>query len=176
MQCYGVSSNAMLWLQSYLENRRQTVFFNGSFSEEKPVFCGVPQGSFLGPLLYSIFTNDLPLATKNAKVTRYADDSTIYASKTSILELENILTEELNLIVEWITNNKLVLNVSKTKCIVFGTNRMLSDKPKLNLHVQDMLVEQVNEVKLLGIIVDNKLSWSAHIARVVSKMGRGLSG
>jgi ABC-type Mn2+/Zn2+ transport system ATPase subunit len=59
--CYGLSTSAILWIRSSLSNRTQRVFFNGSFSNAKHVKCGVPQeGSSLGPLLFSMFTNNLP--------------------------------------------------------------------------------------------------------------------
>ena len=64
LKCYGFTSNALAWFSQYLSGRRQRVFFNGSFSNWNPINCGVPQGSCLGPLLYSIFTNDLPLCVK----------------------------------------------------------------------------------------------------------------
>lgn len=78
MQCSGFGLTASHWLQSYLDNRRQTVFFNGSFSDEKSVCCGVPQGSCLGSLLFFLYTNNFPLVKKKAKTAMYADDSTIY--------------------------------------------------------------------------------------------------
>lgn len=67
MKCYGFSQAALLWLQSYLENRRQTVFFNGSFSDKRDVSCGIPQGSCLGPLLFSMYTNDFSV-TKSTNI------------------------------------------------------------------------------------------------------------
>ncbi|XDV54562.1 hypothetical protein PO909_022822 [Leuciscus waleckii] len=175
MQCYGFSSAASIWLQNYLINRRQTVFFNGSLSEEKTVCCGIPQGSCLGPLLFSIYINDLPLVLRKAKIAMYADDSTIYSSQSTVQELENVLMEELKPVIEWVTNNKLVLNISQTKSILFGTRYMLLNEPRLNIVVKDINVAQVQETKLLGIEVDNKLSWSSHIKAVVRRMGRGLS-
>lgn len=175
MQCYGFGQAASLWLQSYLENRRQAVFFNGSFSDGKNVRCGIPQGSCLGPLLFSIYTNDLPLVLKKAKIAMYADDSTIYSSQATIEELQNVLMEELKAVLEWVTNNKLVLNVGKTKGIVFGTKHMLLTDPKLHLVVKDISVEQVRVTKLLGVEIDNKLSWSEHIRTVVRRMGQSLS-
>lgn len=90
-------------------------------------------------------------------------------------ELESVLNKELQSVVEWVTANKLVLNVSKTKSIVFGTKNLLMNESNLSLYVKDVIVEQVQETKLLGIIVDSKLSWSKHIDKVVSKMGRGQS-
>ena len=75
----GFKTSAISWIQSYLSNITQSVFFNGSFSNVKHVKCGVLQGSSLGPLLFSILTNDLALALNKACVTMYADNSTIYA-------------------------------------------------------------------------------------------------
>ena len=83
----------------------------------------------------------------------YADDSTIYIAKTTTDELSSVLNQELQIVVTWITNNKLVLNTAKTNSIVFGTEAMLANEPKLRLYVNDVAVEQVQETKLLGIIL-----------------------
>jgi hypothetical protein len=98
------------------------VFFNGSFSNVKHLKCGVPQGSSLGPLLFYIFTNDLPLALNKACVSMFADDSTIYVSATKANEVTETLNKVLQSVLEWVAGNKLVLNISKTKSIVFDTN------------------------------------------------------
>ncbi len=69
--------SALLWIQSYLTDRAQTVYFNGNYSDIRDVSCGVPQGTCLGPLLYIIFTNDLSLVLNMAKTAMYVDDSTM---------------------------------------------------------------------------------------------------
>ena len=97
--CYGLSTSAISWIQSYLSNRTQRVFFDGSFSNVK---CGVPQGSSLVPLLFSIFTYDLPLALNKACVFMYADDSTIYASATTANEVSETLNKELQSVLVWV--------------------------------------------------------------------------
>jgi len=75
---YGFHSSAIQWFRSYLSNRSQRVYFNGAFSSCKSLDCGVPQGSCLGPFLFSIFTNDMPYVLSNARVTMFVDDSTLY--------------------------------------------------------------------------------------------------
>ena len=121
--------------------------------------CGVPQGSSLGSLLISIFTNDLPLALNKACVSMYADDSTIYPSATTDIEVTETLNKQLQSVLEWVANNKLVLNISKTKSIVFGTNHSFISRPRLNLEMNGVAVEQVEETKLLAVTLDCKLSW-----------------
>ena len=105
----------------------------------------------------------------------YADDSTIYASATTANEVTEALNKELQSVLEWVASNKLVLNITKTKSIVFGTNHSLSSRPQLNLVMNGEAVDQVEETKLLGVTLDCKLSWSKHIDAIVVKMGRGLA-
>lgn len=172
---YGFKQSALNWLNSYLTNRSQKVYFNGSFSSSVNVDCGVPQGSCLGPLLYSIFTNDLPSAIQNAKVVMYADDTSIYTSAKTSAELTQVLNRVLGTIERWVKQNKLVLNISKTKSIVFGSSHSLSRDPALNLCINKEQIEQVKEVKLLGVIIDSRLSWSKQIDHMVKKMSSGLA-
>ena len=113
--CYGFST--ISWIQSDLSNRTRRVFFNGRVSNVKHVKCCVPQGSSPGPLLFSIFTNDLPLALNKACVSMYTDDSTKYASATTANEVTETLNKELQSVLEWLASNKLVLNISATKSI-----------------------------------------------------------
>ena len=98
----------------------------------------------------------------------YADDLTICASATTSNEVTEILNKELQSGLEWVANNKLVLNISKTKSIVFGTN----SRPQLTLEMHGVAVEQVEVTQLLGVPLDCKLSWSKHIDSTVVKMGR----
>ncbi len=104
---------------------------------------------------------------RSAKLTMYADDTTVYASAQTSVELTAILNEELESIDKLILENKLILNTSKTKSIVFGSNYSLRSKPELKLYINKTLIQQVKEVKLLGITLDNKLSWSKHIENTV---------
>lgn len=175
LHCYGFLDSSLTWMESYLKNRSQTVFFNGSYSEFKMLNCGVPQGSCLGPLLYTIYTNDLTLVVKQAKISMYADDSTIYVAAKTVEEVNMILNSELHSVVEWIQRNRLVLNVSKTNCITFGSNHTLKCEPLLNMLINDVKVNQVRETKLLGVTLDERLSWSTQINKTIAKMGAGIS-
>lgn len=156
LRCYGFERSAVAWVESYLTERKCTVYFNGSYSEQRAVSCGVPQGSSLGPLLFSIFINDFPLILDHATVAGYADDLTIYTSAYTTDELTKILNKELELTEKWMLCNKLVLNRGKTKCIVLGSRHSLSKAPKLHISLGDTEIEQVTEVRLLGIIVDSQ--------------------
>ena len=78
------------------------------------------------PLTFSIFTNDMPLTLSKASVSIYADDSTLYMSATTVTEMTATLNKELQLVSGWVARNKLVLNISKTKRVVFGTNHSLN--------------------------------------------------
>jgi hypothetical protein len=87
-------------------------------------------------------------------MTIYVADSTLYMSAPNASELTEILTKELQSVSEWVINNKLVLNTSKTKSIVFGSKHSLSAKPQLEMYIKAVTIEQVEEAELLGITTD----------------------
>jgi hypothetical protein len=97
----------------------------------------------------------------------YTDDP-IDTSATTATEMTATLYKELQLVSEWVARNKLVLNISKTKSIVFGTNHSLNPKPQLNIVINHVDIEQVGMTKLLGVTLDCKLSWSKHIDATVA--------
>ena len=151
-------------IKSYLSNRTQRVSFNGSLSNIIQVESGIPQGSCLGPLLFSVFTDELPRA-----LTQH------YTSATTATEMTATLNKELLLVSDWVARNKLVLNISKTKSFVFRTNHSLNPKPQLKRVINYVEIEQVEVTKLLGVKLDCKLSWSKHTDTTVAKMGRSMS-
>ena len=84
--------------------------------------CGVPKGSILGPLLFILYTNDLPNSLTNSKAILIADDTTIYTSSTNIVQLYESINRDLDSLSEWFRANRLSLNINKTHYMLFGQN------------------------------------------------------
>ena len=164
-------------LKSYLSNREQYVYLNGSMSSTKPITCGVPQGSILGPLLFSIYINDLPLhiSDNSCFLDLFADDSSLHSSNSSIPQLQISLQKSLSEIESWCNNNKMILHPDKCKSMLIDTRqkRQLSQQqPKLHLLIGNKGIESVTKHKLLGIFIDENLSFSSHIdhlCKIISK-------
>jgi hypothetical protein len=121
------------------------------------VQCSIPQGSCLGSLLFSIFTNDLPLLLQVDKSILNADDCTLYTSTTTASELTESLSKVLQSVSEWVINNKLVLSASETKSIVFGSKHPLRPKPQLELCIKGVTIEQVEGAEHPGVTLDGQL-------------------
>jgi hypothetical protein len=110
---YKFNSPAIQWFKSYLHGRTQQVSISNTFSESQPITRGVPQGSVLGPLLFIIFINDMPLVSKNSQTNMFADDSTLYYSSISIDDVTDTLNQDLINVQEWCHNNSMVINTKK---------------------------------------------------------------
>ena len=118
---YGIKKCSLQLIKSYLANRSQYVEHNGIKSDYSPISTGVPQGSILGPLLFIIYLNDIPLCSKIFKFIIYADDTTLF-SNLGEFKKENrdeMLNAELSKINMWFQLNKLSLNTTKSKFMVF---------------------------------------------------------
>ena len=135
LQKYGIHNNALAWITSYLDRREQSVSFGGSGSVSALVTCGVPQGSILGPLLYTIYTNDIHMALKHSKIVQYADDSTLYIT-LPVNEGIPKINEDLNSIFDWFCTNRLAISCSKTTSIIFSNKEHTNTTPiKINNEV-----------------------------------------
>ena len=124
----GASNEALNWFESYLTNRMQSTRLGRSRSIELTVTHGVPQGSILGPLMFSLYMNDLPSVVKFSSVESYVDNTKVYLSCSSkhINSCLAKVSEDLRLIASWCCTNKLLINPDKTKLI-----RVNSDNPFL---------------------------------------------
>ena len=173
LSMYGLSDNELNWFRDYFTDRQQCVKISGVTSDYRPVSRGVPQGSLLGPLLFSLFINDLcelPFNI-NTKIALYADDTAIFYKSRSISVAEKILQKELQTVSLWLKKNELSLNVKKTKAMVIGTIGRVKNS-RLNLTMDGEHIEQVHEFKYLGVIIDQHLTWKVHIDMISSKISR----
>ena len=134
---------------------------------------GVPQGSILGPLLFSIFINDLPLALQNSVVVDlYADDTTFYDFQSDVFQLETNLQHALNLLRIWCQQDGMVLNTDKTKVMLITSRqkRLSLQNPVLSLKYSDIDIRMTRADKILGVYVDDNLLWNNHFQHVSKKI------
>jgi len=138
------------------------------------VTCGVPQGSVLGPLLFIIYTNDLPCALCHSKCVLFADDTTIYYSSIDLNGVISKITSDLENLTDWFRANKLSLNISKTNYMLFSNNNIKVPDSMIKLRLANTKLNRVNNIKFLGIMIDDKLTWQKHIEYMRNKISSGL--
>ncbi|MEC8569017.1 MAG: reverse transcriptase domain-containing protein [Pseudomonadota bacterium] len=160
----------MQLIKHYLSDRYQYTTTNGHKSSMLPISCGVPQGSVLGPFLFSVVINDLPKAT-SMHGTMFADDACFSIGHSSQATLERHVNLELSRISTWFQSNKLTLNVYKTCFLLIHRRR---EKLSLQLSLNGAPISQKEEVKYLGVILDHKLSWKSHINSCTSNLSKCL--
>ena len=162
---YGIDPR---WFRSYLTGRRQVVR-GGSLS--LPLSHGVPQGSLVGPILFSIFTNDLPSYLPHGRLISYADDTQLLdsARPKDLSILKSRQEDTLRAVLSYFTSNSLKMNPSKTTLLLVGTAQNLKKTSSFHLNLPDHLLTPSPFVKMLGVTLDPTLSWEKHISNVVKK-------
>lgn len=178
LQHYGLDRRSLTLLESYLTNREQFVNYNGSSSTNLKIKTGVPQGSILGPLLFIIYINDISNSTQCLKTLSYADDTTLTGSVNSItlkypnVAISDAINIELQKISDWLLVNKLSLNVNKSKFMIFHSAQKFVDFSQFNLSIMNQALERVENFTFLGLTLDTRMNWKAHIQRISSKISK----
>ena len=163
LQIYKFSPNAILWFQSCFEYRQQALVTDNGLSEYAQVRFGVPQGSILGPTLFLLFINDLPLSLQYCSSDFYADDATFYTHDKDIHTIEIRIQSDFNASKLWSTSNKMHIHYQKTSCMTIGTRQRLDGTDHLNIKADNINIRSVSNQKLLGLHIDENLNWNTHI-------------
>ena len=156
----------MKWFTNYLSGRKQVVSCNGVLSEKREMKIGVPQGSTLGPTLFLVFINDIITSLKSARCCIFADDVVLYVSHKNLDLATVTLQNSLNELYKWYKNNRLKINVDKTKVMLLKS----SSSDKLNIFIENHQIEQVKSIRYLGVEVDENLSWKQHIDKLCKSL------
>lgn len=166
----GIGPNAIKWFKDYLTDRMQATEFNGKTSKSIVNPYGVPQGSVLGPLLFILYINDIHKSIKHCKLNLFADDTLLTIASKNIEDATQKLNQDLCSLSKWLEQNKLKLNVSKTKYMFIGKKTVNRTTPVI--HINSEYIEIVNSFKYLGIIIDNKLNFHEHIQHIIKQIAK----
>ena len=162
-------------LNSYLLNRSMKVKCNTDSGKNISRVCklstGVPQGSILGPLLFSCATVDINLNLYYCNCIAYADDTTLYSSEKKVNLVLASLEHDMSILVSWFKQNHLKMNPEKTQFQIFGN---FNKKYNPKLIIDDCTIYPSHSVKLLGIHIDTKLSWDTHINMLKNRLRSSL--
>jgi len=151
-----------------LTGRKQRVKIENIYSSWIDIIYGVPQGSILGPLLFNIYICDLFLFTEDMDIANYADDNTPYYCSDNTPSLIEMLEIAAAKLFEWFKNNNLKANADKC-------HLLLSTNQSQNMHINKTIINSSKVEKLLGVLIDNKLSFDQHVSKLCSKAGQKLN-
>jgi hypothetical protein len=190
----GVRGIALEWFKSYLSQRTQFVDINGNYSNEREILTCILQGSILGPLLFLCYINDLYLVSK-ALTLMFADDTFGLKSDSDIFNLINSINDDINKMAIWFKANKLAVNKTKTKYIIFRTKgkKVPENAPPVIYNENEpnlpydpnviTILERYHDkhvsndcraYKLLGVFLDEHLTFDKHVSHIVNKLNRSL--
>jgi len=162
------------WFEDYLRNRTQSVKILDTVSAKQELEYGVPQGSILGPILFSIYVNDLPSCiTTTGHVTMYADDTQLLytGSPQSIDTIRTLAETDLRTLQHWYSANGLKVNAGKTQAIIMGSTSNTKTIPEtFSIEFDGNTIQVADKVKSLGVWIDKHLTFDHHVETIRSKM------
>ena len=168
MEAYGFNQDSLMYIYSYLSDRRQRTKINNTFSSWADIKSGVPQGSILGPLLFNIYLNDIFFFLNGTWLANYADDNNQYTVEKDTVSLLNTLEGEGELLTNWFESNFFKPNGDKFPLLVSNHDDDAS------IIINNKIIEGSKSVKLLCVTIDNKLSFKEHVTNICNKVSQKL--
>ena len=175
LSLYKCTPSVLNWFKSYLSNRQQTIESETGFAGFASVRSGVPQGSILGPTLFLIFINDLPLYLEHCFCALFANDVTTHTHGKSVDAIEDNLQSEFENTLTWGKENKMQVHLTKTTCLLAGTRHQTHESCSLSIKADDVYIQTVSKQKLLGVYIDQTLTWNPQIDYLCSNISSKIS-
>ncbi|CAK1583256.1 unnamed protein product [Parnassius mnemosyne] len=173
MQQLNIPERITNFVSNLLSQRRILVRSEGKLTSPRPVWKGLPQGSVLSPLLYSLYTYELDRSVNYlANVLQYADDLVLYASDISFDQAISRLSQAVKFLNFWLIEHGLSICASKSNSVVFTRRRFSPDVP---IHIDDSLIPFQTQVKFLGVFLDSKMTGIPHLSYVAAKCEKNLN-
>ena len=167
MKLYYCNADTICWFQSYLKNWSQRVYVKSSLSQPETINSGVQQGSILGPLLFLIYINDMPLFINRIDTMVYADDATLSASSKHIVDPENILSACGTSASDWCLKNDMILSLPKCNTLIISSKKQ---PLTLNVDIDGTIIPNLSTTKILGVNFDNAMRWDEHVKAIRNKI------
>ena len=165
LAAYGLGKGALGIIFSYLKNCKQSVKVKGIQSLLKLILSGVPQESLLGPILFNIFRNDIFYFINSSDLHNFADDNTISATASSVEDLVTDLERKGCTALDWLDTNKVIANPEKFKAIILQKTKS-AEVLDVKIQIRGQEVAQTQELRLLGIKIDNELEFNKYISKI----------
>jgi hypothetical protein len=169
LKAYGFEESSITLMNSYLSHRKQRVKINECNSNWQQIRKGVPQGSILGPTLFNIFINDLFDFIKHTTLFNYADDNTLSSIGSSTDEVVRNLQTDANSAIKWFSDNHMKANPGKFQAMLLGSTE------DVNFRLGQEAIDCTDCVSLLGMEIDNKLSFDKHLSKIIRKAASQLN-
>ena len=172
LERYGIRGIPLNLFKSYLSDRYQCVKINNVTSNFQLIDTGVPQGSVLGPILYLIYVNEIPNISNQFSTCLFADDTTLIFKHANKYDLFKSCDYGVNLFYSWCCSNRLSINISKTKCMLFSNT--LTQFDIADIYMNHIKIEYTSSTRFLGVIMDDKLKFNIHINEINKKISKNI--
>lgn len=175
LKYYGITGSTISWFESYLCRRHQYVSLlveSGLItSDVREIRSGVPQGSVLAPLLFSVYIADLQAIPTQCTLHMYADDLQLYLSyhPNNLVNSISLLNSDINSIACWAERNCLLMNASKSQYIIFGSPQLLQSIQPHSVYLKASIIERLDKVKNLGVTLDASLRFEEQVSLICQR-------